>query len=254
MANRMSAGDLLQLQGVTRQFGGLRALSSVTLAVGRGEIIGLIGPNGAGKTTLVNVVTGVHRASAGRVLFESEDITRLKPYQAARRGIGRTFQVVQPFPELTVIENVAASALFAGSAPGMPTARKQALEHLAFVGLEAMAERDASALTLAMRKRLELAKGLAMNPKLLLLDEVNAGLNNVEIDQALALIRAVAARGVTILIIEHLMKVVLSVCTRIAVLHHGELISVGSPSEVVADPRVVQAYLGKRYGAKGGHG
>jgi branched-chain amino acid transport system ATP-binding protein len=250
----MTAGDLLQLQGVTRQFGGLRALSSVTLAVGRGEIIGLIGPNGAGKTTLVNVVTGVHRASAGRVLFESEDITRLKPYQAARRGIGRTFQVVQPFPELTVIENVAASALFAGSAPGMPTARKQALEHLAFVGLEAMAERDASALTLAMRKRLELAKGLAMNPKLLLLDEVNAGLNNVEIDQALALIRAVAARGVTILIIEHLMKVVLSVCTRIAVLHHGELISVGSPSEVVADPRVVQAYLGKRYGAKSAHG
>ena len=250
----MSAGNLLQLEGVTRQFGGLKALSSVTLAVGRGEIIGLIGPNGAGKTTLVNVVTGVHRASAGRVIFESEDITRLKPYQAARRGIGRTFQVVQPFPELTVIENVAASALFAGSAPGMPAARKQALEHLAFVGLEAMAERDASALTLAMRKRLELAKGLAMNPKLLLLDEVNAGLNNAEIDQALALIRAVAARGVTILIIEHLMKVVLSVCTRIAVLHHGELISVGSPGEVVADPRVVQAYLGKRYGAKSGHG
>jgi branched-chain amino acid transport system ATP-binding protein len=250
----MSAGDLLQLQGVTRQFGGLKALSSVTLAVGRGEIIGLIGPNGAGKTTLVNVVTGVHRASAGRVIFESQDITRLKPYQAARRGIGRTFQVVQPFPELTVIENVAASALFAGSAPGMPAARKQALAHLAFVGLEAMAERDASALTLAMRKRLELAKGLAMNPKLLLLDEVNAGLNNVEIDQALALIRAVAARGVTILIIEHLMKVVLSVCTRIAVLHHGELISVGSPGEVVTDPRVVQAYLGKRYGAKSGHG
>jgi branched-chain amino acid transport system ATP-binding protein len=250
----MSGGELLKLEGVTREFGGLKALSSVTLAVGRGEIIGLIGPNGAGKTTLVNVVTGVHRASAGRVVFESQDITRLKPYQAARRGIGRTFQVVQPFPELTVIENVAASALFAGSAPGMPAARSRAMEHLAFVGLKAMAERDASVLTLAMRKRLELAKGLAMNPKLLLLDEVNAGLNDAEIDQALALIRSVAARGVTILIIEHLMKVVLSVCTRIAVLHHGELISIGSPNEVVADPRVVQAYLGKRYGAKSSHG
>jgi branched-chain amino acid transport system ATP-binding protein len=245
----MSDGDLLKLESVTREFGGLKALSRVTLSVGRGEIIGLIGPNGAGKTTLVNVVTGVHRASAGRVIFESEDITRFKPYQAARRGIGRTFQVVQPFPDLTVIENVAASALFAGSAASLATAREQAMEHLAFVGLKPMAERDASALTLAMRKRLELAKGLAMNPKLLLLDEVNAGLNNAEIDQALALIRAVAARGVTILIIEHLMKVVLSVCTRIAVLHHGELISVGSPNEVVADPRVVQAYLGKRYGA-----
>ncbi len=245
----MSPGDLLRLEDVSREFGGLKALSQVTLAVGRGEIIGLIGPNGAGKTTLVNVVTGVHRASAGRVMFEGEDITRLKPYQAARRGIGRTFQVVQPFPDLTVIENVAASALFAGSAPALAAAREQAMEHLAFVGLKPLAERHASALTLAMRKRLELAKGLAMNPKLLLLDEVNAGLNNAEIDQALALIRAVAARGVTILIIEHLMKVVLSVCTRIAVLHHGELISVGAPNEVVADPRVVQAYLGKRYAA-----
>jgi branched-chain amino acid transport system ATP-binding protein len=245
----VSEGNLLELRGVTRQFGGLRALSDVTLAVGRGEIIGLIGPNGAGKTTLVNVVTGVHRASAGRVTFESRDITGLKPYQAARRGIGRTFQVVQPFPELTVIENVAASALFAGAAASLAAAREQAMKQLAFVGLVAMAERDASALTLAMRKRLELAKGLAMNPKLLLLDEVNAGLNNVEIDQALALIRSIAARGVTILIIEHLMKVVLSVCTRIAVLHHGQLICVGSPKEVVADPRVVQAYLGKRYGA-----
>jgi len=241
---------LLELKGVTRAFGGLKAVSDVTLSVGRGEILGLIGPNGAGKTTLVNVITGVHPASAGRVLFEGRDVTRRKPYQAARAGIGRTFQIVQPFPELSVIENVAASALFAGAAPGIRAARAQALAQLEFVGLADVAEHGAATLTLAMRKRLEMAKGLAMRPKLLLFDEVNAGLNSAEIDQALALIRAIAATGVTILIIEHLMKVVLSVCTRIAVLHHGELIAVGAPKDVVADARVVQAYLGKRYAAQ----
>jgi len=241
---------LLELKDVTRAFGGLKAVANVTLSVARGEILGLIGPNGAGKTTLVNVITGVHPATTGRVLFEGRDITRLKPFQAARAGIGRTFQIVQPFPELTVIENVAASALFAGAAPSIRAARAQALEQLAFVGLAEMAERSAAALTLAMRKRLEMAKGLAMRPKLLLLDEVNAGLNPVEIDQALGLIRTIAATGVTILIIEHLMKVVLSVCGRIAVLHHGELIAAGAPKDVVADPRVVQAYLGRRYAAQ----
>ena len=245
------SGALLELKSVTRAFGGLKAVSDVTLSIERGEILGLIGPNGAGKTTLVNVVTGIHPATAGRVVFEGRDITRLKPFQAARAGIGRTFQIVQPFPELTVIENVAASALFAGSAPGMRAARERAMEHLAFVGLAETADRSAATLTLAMRKRLEMAKGLAMRPKLLLFDEVNAGLNTAEIDQALALIRAIAATGVTILIIEHLMKVVLSVCTRIAVLHHGELIAAGTPKEVVGNPRVVQAYLGKRYATQG---
>lgn len=242
---------LLQLQGVGRSFGGLRALNDVTLAVNRGEILGLIGPNGAGKTTLVNVVTGVHAASAGSVRFDGHDITRAKPFQVARHGIARTFQIVQPFPEMTVIENVAAAALFAGAARGIAQARSAALEHLRFVELAAIADRPARSLTLAMRKRLELAKGLAMQPRLLLLDEVNAGLNPVEIDLALDLIRRVAARGVTILIIEHLMKIVLNLCTRIAVLHHGELIKVGSATEVVNDAAVVEAYLGKRYAAQG---
>jgi len=245
------SGALLDLRGVTRAFGGLKAVSDVTLSIPRGEIFGLIGPNGAGKTTLVNVITGVHPATTGKVLFEGRDVTRFKPYQAARAGIGRTFQIVQPFPELTVIENVAASALFAGAAPGIRAAREQAMEQLAFVGLAESADRNAATLTLAMRKRLEVAKGLAMRPKLLLFDEVNAGLNATEIDQALALIRAIAETGVTILIIEHLMKVVLSVCTRIAVLHHGELIAAGTPQEVVTDSRVIQAYLGKRYAARG---
>ena len=209
----------------------------------------MIGPNGAGKTTLVNVITGVHRASAGNVRFNGEDVTRLQPYQAARRGIARTFQIVQPFPEMTVAENVAAAAMFAGAAAYGKEANAQAFEHLEFVGLAEIANKRAASLTLAMRKRLELAKGLAMRPKLLLLDEVNAGLNSTEVDHALHLIRAIASRGITVLIIEHLMKVVLNLCTRIVVLHHGELIATGDPGSIVKDPRVIQAYLGRRYAA-----
>ena len=242
---------LLELSGVTRRFGGLRAVSNVDLAVERGEVIGLIGPNGAGKTTLVNVITGVHRASAGTVRFDGEDITRLRPFQVARRGIARTFQIVQPFPEMTVAENVAAAAMFAGAARYGSEANAQALEHLRFVGLAQIADKRAASLTLAMRKRLELAKGLAMRPKVLLLDEVNAGLNATEVDHALHLIRAIAAQGITVLIIEHLMKVVLTLCTRIVVLHHGELIATGDPKSIVKDQRVVQAYLGRRYASAG---
>jgi len=238
---------ILELAGVSRHFGGLKAVANVELAVQPGEVIGLIGPNGAGKTTLVNVITGVHPATSGTVRFAGEDVTRQKPWQAARRGLARTFQIVQPFPEMTVLENVTAAALFAAGAGYGAAAEAVALEQLRFVGLAEMAGKPASALTLAMRKRLELAKGLAMRPKLLLLDEVNAGLNATEIDQALALIRAIAARGVTILIIEHLMKVVLNLCSRIVVLHHGELIASGTPQSIVRDPRVVQAYLGRRY-------
>ena len=238
---------LLRLEGVTRRFGGLTAVSGVDLSVGRGEVVGLIGPNGAGKTTLVNVITGVHRASSGTVKFDGEDVTGLKPFQAARRGIARTFQIVQPFPEMTVAENVAAAAMFAGAVRYGSEANAEAMKHLRFVGLADMADRRAASLTLAMRKRLELAKGLAMRPKLLLLDEVNAGLNATEVDHALSLIRGIAARGVTILIIEHLMKVVLSLCTRIVVLHHGELIASDTPQAIVRDPRVIRAYLGRRY-------
>jgi len=238
---------LLTLERVSRQFGGLRAVADVTLSVAEGEVVGLIGPNGAGKTTLVNVITGVHPATQGRIRFAGEDITRLRPYQVAQRGIARTFQIVQPFPQMTVLENVTAAAMFAGGLAYGRQARDDAMEHLRFVGLADVADRSAAALTLAMRKRLEFAKGLAMQPKLLLLDEVNAGLNPSEIDQALELIRAIAARGVTVLIIEHLMKVVLSLCSRIVVLHHGELIAEDGPTQIVENARVVQAYLGRRY-------
>ena len=198
----MSA-SAIRVEGLAKVFGGLTAVDNVSLEVPPGERRVLIGPNGAGKTTLVNVVSGVHRASEGRVRFDGEDVTRLRPFQAARRGIARTFQIVQPFPAMTVLENVTAAALFAGGEGSIAQARSQAREHLEFVGLAAVAGRPAAQLTLAMRKRLELAKSLAMQPKLLLLDEVNAGLNSVEMDAALALIRGIAARGIAIVLLSH---------------------------------------------------
>ncbi len=242
--------DLLEVQALSKRFGGVHAVRNVTFNAREGEIVGLIGPNGAGKTTLVNLITGVHRATGGTVRFRGEDVTAQRPYESARRGLARTFQIVQPFPQMTVLENVAAGALFAGRAANRREAAQAAREHLAFVGLAAEAERPAVSLTLPSRKRLELAKSLAMHPKLLLLDEVNAGLNSSEIDGALALIRAIAARGVTIILIEHLMKVVMSLSDRVLVLHHGEMIAGGDPQAVVRDERVIEAYLGAKFAAR----
>lgn len=241
---------LLALDNVSRTFGGLRAVDGVSFSIDKGTIVGLIGPNGAGKTTLINMITGVHPATAGRVRFEDADITRARPHQIAQRGLARTFQVVQPFPHMTVVENVAAGALFCGHARNVREAREVAREYLAFTGLSDVAERPAASLTLARRKRLELAKGLAMRPRLLMLDEVNAGLNQTEVNDALAIIRRIAEQGVTIIVIEHLMKVVLSISQRLLVLHHGQLIAQGTPREVVNDQRVVEAYLGAKYAAK----
>jgi branched-chain amino acid transport system ATP-binding protein len=240
---------LLSLELVSRRFGGLNAVDRVSFDVRAGEIVGLIGPNGAGKTTLVNVITGVHPATAGRVRFDARDITRASSHQIARAGIARTFQVVQPFPKMSVIENVAAGALFCGHAGNVREAQALAREHLKFTGLANLPERPAATLTLAWRKRLELAKGLAMQPRLLMLDEVNAGLNPAEIAEALDMIRRIAELGVTIILIEHLMKVVLSISHRLIVLHHGQLIAQGEPREIVRDKRVIEAYLGSKYAA-----
>lgn len=240
---------ILELKGVSKSFGGIRALNDVSFTLAEGEIVGLIGPNGAGKTTLVNVITGTSHASSGKVLFSGDDVTKQRPYQAARRGLSRTFQIVQPFPRMTVLENVAAGALFGdvNSKGDVKSAMETAREQLDFTGLADHADRPASNLTIAGRKRLELAKSLAMQPKVLMLDEVNAGLNSSEIDGALTLIRRIADRGITILLIEHLMKVVLSLAQRVLVLHHGELIAQGNATEMVNDPRVVEAYLGQKY-------
>jgi len=238
---------LLEIDRVSRSFKGLRAIDDVSLKINAGEIVGLIGPNGAGKTTLVNLVTGMYPATAGHVRFNGQDITRLAPNRIAKLGIARTFQVVQPFPRMSVGDNIAAGALFAGGSGSLADARRQAMELARQVSIADLFDQPAETLTLARRKRLELAKSLAMSPKILFLDEVNAGLNHAEIDDALRLIGRISQSGITIVVIEHVMKVVLSISTRLVVLHHGQLIADGLPQVVVRDGRVAGAYLGKRY-------
>ena len=238
---------LLELRRVSRSFGGLRAVNDVTLDVEPGSIVGLIGPNGAGKTTLVNLISGATRLSSGEILFKGQRIDGRPAHRVSRMGIARTFQIVQPFPEMTAIENVAAAALFAGRARSLAEANSCAERQLERVGLSNVAQALAASLSLGQRKRLEFAKSLAMDPALLLLDEVNAGLHGAELSEAIKLIRDLASSGLTILIIEHLMKVVISLCTEVVVLHHGQLIARGPSDEIVNDPRVIEAYLGERY-------
>ena len=237
---------LLRIEGLTRRFGGLKAVDDVSVQLGAGEIVGLIGSNGAGKTTLVNLVTGHLRPSAGRVWFGAQDVTGVAPHRLARIGLLRTFQVVQPFVGLTARDNVAAAALFAGSAGDMRTARAKADLALERLGIAHVADNLPTRITLAERKRLELAKAVAAGPKLLFLDEVNAGLNSAEVDGVLEMIRSIAADGVTIVVIEHLMRVVRGLCRRLVVLHQGRLLADGPTEAVTTDPAVVAAYLGHR--------
>ena len=241
------AEAILDVQGLTRRFGGVVAVNDVSLSLAPGEIVGLIGPNGAGKTTLVNLITGFLPKTAGTVRFEGRDISGTAPHLVARQGIARTFQIVQPFSEMTVFENVLAGAVFSGRNGGHEAAVTMARECLEFTGLDGYAGYLAFELSLANRKRLELAKSLAMRPRLLFLDEVNAGLNTSELDAALTLIRNIAARGVTIVIIEHLLKIIASLVSRIVVLHHGAKLSEGTPADVLRDPTVIKAYIGNKF-------
>jgi branched-chain amino acid transport system ATP-binding protein len=243
----MTSEPALRLDGLTRRFGGVIAVDNVTLSIPRGDVVGLVGPNGAGKTTLVNLVTGFIPKTSGRAWFEGVDITRMAPHEIARAGVARTFQIVQPFSEMTVLENVMAGALFAGRRSGMREAADLARHQLEFVGLMPFADYAASDLSLANRKRLELAKSLAMEPRLLFLDEVHAGLNSGELSHALELINKIAESGVTILLIEHLLRVVLSLVRRLVVLHHGAMLSDGRPLDVINDPAVIKAYVGTKF-------
>ena len=236
--------NLLQVQGVTKHFGGLLALSQVTFDLPEGQILGLIGPNGAGKTTLFNTINGVYKPDEGRIFFRGQDVSGKKPYQLAKMGMARTHQVVRPLNELTVRENVMAGACFGHENQPLGRAASIAGEVLEFVGLAARAGQLASSLNVAQKKRLEMARALAARPYLLLLDEVLAGLNSSEIDGMVQTVLKIREQGVTILMIEHVMKAVMNVSDRIMVLDYGLQIAEGSPQEIAKNERVIEAYLG----------
>jgi branched-chain amino acid transport system ATP-binding protein len=233
----------LGVDDLAHQFGGLRALGGVSLQVAVGERLVILGPNGAGKTTLFNLVTGLLRPTAGRIRLFDEDVTALAPYRRARLGLGRTFQITTLFPRLTVLDNVLVGAL--GRHPDAGEARARARHVVDRLGLGARASTLAAGLTLAERKRVELARALATEPALLLLDEVMAGLNPTEIATLVGLIREIHAGGVSILLIEHNMRAVMALSNRIVVLNFGERVAEGTPAAVASHPRVIEAYLGE---------
>jgi len=233
---------VLEAQGITKRFGGLVAVSEASLKVDAGRIVALIGPNGAGKTTLFAAMTGFHKPDSGRVTFDGADVTGLPPHVVARRGLVRTFQIVQPFGALTVRENVAVGAHL--REPDRKAALKLAGEIATSLGMGAMLDKPAAALTVAGRKRLEVARALATRPKLVLLDEVMAGLNPTEIDDIVPMVRAVRDAGTTVLLIEHVMRAVMQLSEHVYVLNQGRMIAEGAPREVAARRDVVEAYLG----------
>ncbi|MBA7465984.1 Lipopolysaccharide export system ATP-binding protein LptB [subsurface metagenome] len=237
---------ILEGEGVTKYFGGLAAVSNVDFTVEQGEIVGLIGPNGAGKTTLFNLISAALVPKPGAIRFKGENITGLKPHQICRMGVARTFQSVKVFANMPVLENVLLGSLF-GTSTGMSSAdaAREATGLLEFVGLSAVSATPAKDLTLVNQKRLEVARALATKPELLLLDELMAGLNPTETAEAMELVTRIQDKGITIIMIEHVMKAIMSVCERIMVLHHGEKIAEGTPEEIATSKKVIEVYLGE---------
>ncbi len=239
--------SMLEIKNVSRFFGGLAALTDISFSVNKGEILGLIGPNGAGKTTLFNVVNGFYGPSQGEVLFKQERISGLKPHKICIRGIARTFQVVKPLQRMSVLDNVIASAYLRTHSRAV--AEEKAIETLKFTGLLDDRAVISKGLPLGKRKKLEIARALATEPEMILLDESFAGLNPTELNESIEIIRNIKAAGITIMIIEHHMKVIMSISDRIVVLNYGQKIAEGSPGEISANPLVIEAYLGEAQNA-----
>ncbi|MEO6782473.1 MAG: ABC transporter ATP-binding protein [Bradyrhizobium sp.] len=235
---------LLEFDKVHKRFGGLQAVHDLSFTICSGEILGLIGPNGAGKTTVFNLINGVYAPDAGRIAFNGTNITGETVYRVARCGVARTHQIVRPLANMTVLENCTVGACFGRENLPLVRAREAAHEALAMVGLDDRSDTRATLLTIAGKKRLELARALAARPLLLLLDEVLAGLNPTEVDHMIGIVRRIRARGMTILMIEHLMQAIMSLSDRIVVLNFGKKLAEGSPTAVASDPQVVEAYLG----------
>lgn len=244
----MSAVPVLETRGLGRRFGGLQAVSDVSFSVPEGQVLGVIGPNGAGKSTFINLVTGNIKPTAGQVLIDGKDLTGARPWVIAHAGVARTFQIVKPFRGMSVRENVAVGILYGPHGTNvMSHALKAADDVLEEVGMIGLGNRLPGELSVADARRLEFAKALALRPRLLLLDEVMAGLRHTEIEPSLELIRSLKARGITIIVVEHVMKAILAVSDKVLVLHQGQVLTSGDPREVLRDPRVIEAYLGHRY-------